>query len=51
MAPFHEIIYYHWVFRVSIRHRDLPRVGILSNATTYEMASTIARPIMIEQAA
>lgn len=26
-------------------------VGILSNAATYEMASTIARPIIIEQAA
>lgn len=35
----------------NIRHQDWLLVGTLINATTYEMASTIARPIIIEQAA
>lgn len=48
IAPFQEIVYYNWVFSISIRHQNLQ---LLSHATTYEMASTIARPIMIEQAA
>lgn len=55
-----QITYYHYdsciiMLVVSafsdIRHQDWPLVGALSNATTYEMASTIARPIIIEQAA
>lgn len=51
MVNFQEIIYYNWLFSISFRHWDLPPVGILSHVTTYEMASTIARPIVIEQAA